>query len=101
MADDWEVKTSRRAELDIGRLPHDVRREALDILEDMAHDPFPVGYLMMQRYNDAYRIRFGDGAYRIVYRVDRKNRLVKVFRVRPRAIAYRGMKKPPRPTPES
>ena len=46
----------------------------------------------MRRYKDAYRVRFGADAYRIVYRVDEKRRLIRVFAIGPRRTVYRGIR---------
>jgi len=94
MDGEWEVLILESAEREVDRLREDVRGEAMDAIADLSEDPFPPGHLRMRGYNDCYRIRIGGDAYRIVYRVDRKNRVVKVFRVRPRATAYRGMRNP-------
>jgi mRNA-degrading endonuclease RelE of RelBE toxin-antitoxin system len=40
---------------------------------------------------DIWRVRFHDG-YRMVYEVFSGQRLIRVLRLRPRSIAYKGMK---------
>jgi mRNA-degrading endonuclease RelE of RelBE toxin-antitoxin system len=89
----WKLKVQDGAKLEIGGLPtEDLVEEAVAIIDDLAEDPFPGDELMMRKYKDQYRIRFGSEAYRIVYRVDLKQRVVTILRVRPRATAYRGMR---------
>ena len=93
-ADEWEVELSERAELDYSNLPDDIQQEASELLDELRWDPFPQGHLQMRRYNDVYRLRMANDRFRVVYRVDRRNRLVKVFRLRPRGTAYAGLKSP-------
>jgi mRNA-degrading endonuclease RelE of RelBE toxin-antitoxin system len=89
----WRLKIPDEADQEIARLPtEDLQEEALAIIDDLAEDPFPGDDLEMRKYKDQYRIRFGSEAYRIVYSVDLKQRVVTILRVRPRATAYRGMR---------
>ena len=48
----------------------------------------------MSRYNNIYRIYFGNDRYRIIYRLNHREWLIQVIRVRPRRTAYKGMKNP-------
>lgn len=43
-------------------------REAREAIDDLQFDSMPPGAVKMRRYNDAYRVKFGADAYRIVYR---------------------------------
>lgn len=56
--------------------------------------PFPPGCEQLRRYNNAYRIRIEADAYRIIYSVNCNRRTVRVWRVRSRGAADRGMKNP-------
>lgn len=60
-------------------------------MRDLEEDPFPEGSTELEGHRGVYRIRCGDDAYRIVYRVSEKRRKVIVQRIRPRASAYRGL----------
>ena len=89
----WRLKIPDEADQEIVGLPtEDLQEEALAIIDDLAEDPFPGDELKMRGYEDQYRIRFGSERYRIVYRVDLKQRVVTILRVRPRSTAYRGMR---------
>ena len=90
----WEVRVAASADRDLTGLPAGVRDEALDLFLDLAEDPFPSGTISMDRYDRTYRVRLGGDRYRVIFRVDRKHRIVTVFRVRARKSAYLGMKKP-------
>lgn len=94
MADNWEVRVTRSADREVSSLPAAIASEAAAVIAELAESPFPQGWIAMRRYNDQFRIRFGGDRYRIVYRVDRKHRVVTILRVRPRGTAYHGMRNP-------
>jgi mRNA-degrading endonuclease RelE of RelBE toxin-antitoxin system len=89
----WTTKIERGARRQLESLPcPDLVREATEIIDDLAEDPIPPGAIAMHGYNNMYRLRFGNEAYRIVYRADNKNRRIIVRAVGPRATVYRGLK---------
>jgi mRNA-degrading endonuclease RelE of RelBE toxin-antitoxin system len=89
----WRVILEREAERDLGMLESSsLVREARDAIDDLRFDAVPPGALKMRRSKDAYRVKFGAGAYRIVYRVDEKRRLIRVFAIGPRRTVYRGIR---------
>ena len=89
----WRLRLTAAAEREASRLPSArLSEEAGDIIEDLAEDPFPTGYVKMRRYGDHYRIRFGGDRYRIVYRVNLRQHMITILRVRPRSSAYQGMR---------
>ncbi|MEK7404667.1 MAG: type II toxin-antitoxin system RelE/ParE family toxin [Acidobacteriota bacterium] len=94
MPGNWEVRVTERALREQTQLPREIREESKTTIEDLGDDPFPPGAEALEGYNNEYRIRIGSEAYRILYRVDTKRRLVVVYRIRPRPTAYKGMKKP-------
>jgi len=56
-------------------------------IDNLAEDPFPVGYRKLKGSEKSFRIRVGD--YRIVYQVDIKQSLITIFRIRHRKDVYR------------
>jgi mRNA-degrading endonuclease RelE of RelBE toxin-antitoxin system len=90
---DWRIILETGAERDLGKLGNpSLIREAREMIDDLEFDPAPPGAVKMRRYNNAYRVRFGADAYRIVYRVDEKRRLIRVFAIGPRRTVYRGIR---------
>jgi len=90
----WTTKMERGAQRQIESLPRpDLVKEAAEIIDDLAYEPVPSGAIEMHGDNNMYRLRFGSDAYRIVYRVDTKNRRIIVRAVGPHATVYRGMKR--------
>jgi mRNA interferase RelE/StbE len=58
-----------------------------EAISALADDPRPEGNEKLEGTDDGFRIRIGD--YRVIYRVDDKERQVKVTDVLPRKDAYR------------
>ncbi len=64
-----------------------LRQRAVAIVRGLSVNPRPAGALKLGGSTDAYRIRFG--AYRILYTVSDRIRVVSVQRVAHRREAYR------------
>jgi mRNA-degrading endonuclease RelE of RelBE toxin-antitoxin system len=89
----WTISIERGAQRQLESLTRpDLVKEAAEIIDDLADDPVPSGAVAMHGYNNMYRLRFGNEAYRIVYRADNKNRRIIVRAVGPRATVYGGLK---------
>jgi mRNA-degrading endonuclease RelE of RelBE toxin-antitoxin system len=69
--------------------PAALRREARDQIDLLGQDPHSSGSQKLRGHEDYYRVSFGAGGYRIVYRV-RPEKLI-IERVRPRGRAYQGL----------
>ena len=61
-------------------LPERVFREAVELIAELADDPFPSGSLELRGASGWYRIAFGDDRYRIVYRVSEARRRILIMR---------------------
>ncbi|MBM3788272.1 MAG: type II toxin-antitoxin system RelE/ParE family toxin [Acidobacteria bacterium] len=64
------------------------------LIELLLEEPIPDGAVRMRRYNNVYRLRLGTANYRLVYRVDRRRRMIEIFRIRPRGTVCRGRRGP-------
>lgn len=90
---DWQVMLETGAERDLGKLGNpSLIREAREAIDDLQFDPVPPGAVKLRRHNGVYRVRFGADAYRIVYRVDEKKHVIRVFAIGPRGSVYRGIR---------
>jgi mRNA-degrading endonuclease RelE of RelBE toxin-antitoxin system len=89
--EEWRVKVLPEAQKELDRLPDSVRLEALEAIQDLAEAAFPPGSILMRGYSHSRRIKFYGNQYRILYHVSESQKTVYVFRVRPRADAYRGL----------
>jgi mRNA-degrading endonuclease RelE of RelBE toxin-antitoxin system len=92
--DSWTIRTSERASDEISELPRAAQKEVFALIELLIEEPIPDGAVRMRRYNNVYRLRLGTANYRLVYRVDRRRRLIEIFRIRPRGTVYRGLRGP-------
>jgi len=79
-----EVKPSARKELEA--LPDQVLARMIAKLESLRENPRPPGCKKLKGYRDQWRIRVG--AWRAVYLIDDKARLVSVTRVAHRREVY-------------
>ena len=84
----YAVAVETSAERDLKRLPRDILRRVDAELLALSQTPRPHGVVKLQgREGEGWRIRVG--AYRILYTIDDYARIVSVYRIRPRATAYR------------
>jgi mRNA-degrading endonuclease RelE of RelBE toxin-antitoxin system len=64
----------------------------VDLFEELIEEgPAIAGATELRSNPDIWRVRF-QGSYRMVYQVFEGQRLIRVLRIRPRSIAYKGMK---------
>lgn len=89
----WRVKLKPSADREFRRLEEGPKRDALELLQDLKEDPFSVPDTIQLRRHPAgtMRTRFHHG-YRMVYFISKPEQMVHVLRIRPRPIAYKGMK---------
>ena len=62
-------------------------RKILEVIEDLAENPFPNGYKKLKGEDDAYRIRVRK--YRVLYTVKDAELLIEVFSVGLRGDVYK------------
>jgi mRNA interferase RelE/StbE len=85
----WNVVLTRQAEKAIRRLPLSILHRVDHILQTLEENPVPSGSKKLSGHSDLYRIRVGD--WRIVYILDRTNKMVLVVKIAPRGEAYRNL----------
>lgn len=89
----WTCKLEGGARRELAALPdRDVVADALDTLRTLRVNPY-LG-APMRRYKDLRRVYFNQDRCRIIYRLNERARTIQVIRIRPRGIAYRGMRNP-------
>ena len=84
----FEVFLERKAEQDLTKLPEKTFSRIIKTLQKLSQNPHPTGSRKISgsQHND-WRVRVGD--YRVVYEVLRKEKEVRVMRIRHRKDAYR------------
>ena len=83
----FEVYLERTAERDLKRLSEDYFQRIIPHIKALAEDPRPPGCRKIVGSERDWRIVVGD--YRVIYEIDRKERAVRVMRVRHRREVYR------------
>jgi mRNA interferase RelE/StbE len=85
---------SKNALREMSTLPRHLIEETLDTIEALLENPIPPGSIKLTGYANAYRVRFGNERYRILYTVNAHRRYIHVFRVRARPTAYQKLRRP-------
>ena len=75
------------ADKELRRLPLQVQRRIVAVLEELAVNPRPAGVVKMQGDDNLWRVRLG--LYRIVYEIHDAQILVLVLRIAHRKDVYR------------
>ena len=83
----FEVILKSSVEKDFRALPKNILIKILSAIENLAQEPFPNQTSKLEGTEQTYRIRVGD--YRIVYEVDRTQKIVNILYVRHRREVYR------------
>ena len=83
----YEVQIERRAERDLRSLSTALFQRIIPHIKALANNPRPPGCHKLAGSKNDWRIRVGD--YRVVYEVDDRRKVVKIFRVRHRREVYR------------
>ena len=91
MASSWIVEFQTDAYKEFRQLDNSLRVQAIQVVRDLAEEPFPEDSIALRGHHGLYRIRCCGDAYRILYRVSEQQGKVIIFRVRPRASAYHGL----------
>lgn len=82
----YRVELETRAKKELSQLPRKIQLRLLDVLGDLSKDPRPPASKKLTQ-QEGYRVRKGD--YRILYVIDDKSRLVRVYRIGHRKKVYR------------
>ena len=80
----WVIYVTRRFERDFEKLPVEVKRRILEVVDDLVVNPFVGRVLRGMPYR---RIRVGD--YRLIYFVDEKEKRVVLMTVFHRRAGYK------------
>ena len=79
----WRKSTKK----DLRRIPEADVREIVLAVEDLAGNPFPIGFTKLIGTQNVYRIRVGN--YRVIYGIYGAELVVEVIRVGHRKDVYR------------
>lgn len=82
----YKVEIETRARDELFDLPKDVIKRVVSVLEDLENNPRPPGAKKLFA-QEGYRIRKGD--YRILYTIEDRVKIVRVYRIGHRCEVYR------------
>ena len=86
----YSLLTSKRAEKGLEKIRNkSLLRRIVEKIDELQHDPRPVGVRKLMGSDRDYRIRIGD--YRVVYQIDDRERTVLICGVGDRKEIYRGL----------
>lgn len=88
--EDYEVEVSRAGERDMERLPPGQRHRVETSILSLGTDPRQRRAVKLKGGEGLYRLRLGD--YRVLYKIDDRNRLVTVYAIGHRREVYRRMR---------
>ena len=84
----YRVVLERQAEKELRSLPSQALRRIDKRLITLSKEPYPRGSLKLKgKESQGWRIKAGD--YRILYTVDKTQKVIKVYRIKHRRAAYR------------
>lgn len=83
----YDVYLERAAERDLNRLQSFEFERIIIAIRKLKENPRPQGCRKITGSKSDWRIRAGD--YRIIYEIDDKGRVIKIFRIRNRKEVYR------------
>mgnify|MGYP001558869559 CR=1 FL=1 len=82
----WRVEFETRAKREFFDLPKETQQRLVPVIEDLAKHPRPPGAKKLTG-QEGFRIRKGD--YRLLYTIDDKASLVRIYRIGHRREVYR------------
>ncbi|RLE98269.1 MAG: type II toxin-antitoxin system RelE/ParE family toxin [Thermoprotei archaeon] len=86
----YKILFKRSVERDLRKINPSDLPWVLEAIEKLAFNPFPRGCIKLKGAENIFRIRVG--AYRIVYSVDKQNKIITVYYVHHRRSVYRSFK---------
>jgi mRNA interferase RelE/StbE len=81
----YKVEVIPSAQKDLNNLEKKVFNKIKDKIDSLKSDPRPSNCLKLT-FEEGYRIRSGD--YRILYRIDDKNKTLYIYRIKHRKESY-------------
>ena len=84
----YTILLERQAEKELRSLPSQILRRIDKCLLALSNEPWPRGAVKLKgKAGEGWRIKIG--GYRILYTVDKSQKVIKVYRIKHRREAYR------------
>ena len=81
---EWTVKLHPDAENELDELPDHIRRSAIEELDALRDGEFSPNTIPLRGHRGHERLNFYHNAYRMIYRINRKQRSIVITRIRKR-----------------
>ena len=82
----YEIRIKKSAEKDLDALDDKTYIRIDRDIQRLINTPFPKGVKKLRGGGNRYRIR--EGAYRMLYEIDQKNKIITIYRIKLRKTAY-------------
>ena len=82
----FNIKFKSSAAKEFRNLPQEIKKRVITKIDLLSSNPLPKEVKKLKGKNDYYRLRVG--AYRIVYELHQKNKMILVTRIRHRKDIY-------------
>ena len=80
----WAVRLTPQARRQLKQLDENIREDAISVLLDLEDGMFPAETIQLRKHERYERVKFAGNRFRIVYRIDRKNKRILVTVIRKR-----------------
>lgn len=87
MSQKYEIVIERQAEKDLNKLPKNITSLIVSKIQLLEENPRPAQAKQLQTNYDDWRLRVGD--YRVLYEIDDKKKIIRIFRAKHRKDIYR------------
>ena len=85
----FKIVLTKSAEKSFAKLPSNIKNGCVEIFDELecSSTPIRLDVKKLKGHQDVYRIRVS--GWRIIYRFDKKHKLIQVYEILPRKTAYR------------
>ena len=83
----YEIQWKHSAEKKLRGIDRQFISRIIEAIGSLSHNPFPSQHRKLQGSASSYRIRIGD--YRVIYQVDKENKIIVIYHIRHRKDIYR------------
>ena len=86
----YKIHWKKSAVKELKKLERAFIPKILEVIENLAENPYPAGTKKLQSSEHTYRLRVGD--YRVVYSVKETQVIIEIIRIGHRKDIYKGLK---------
>lgn len=82
----YQIKFKSSAVKELKNLPYQIQKRINITIQELQENPRPSGVVKLTQDDKLYRVRVGN--YRIVFKIDDTDRVIKITRIRHRRDVY-------------